>query len=305
MRKLLPLLWLGLAFSSCTCKPPAPAAVDAGPPPAPPRPKDPIQVPDTEDGVHPNYALTGPVDPLAKRLCTALHEVPRQQEAACCKQKTPPTLTELCSMVVSSALRLGALQVDEAQLQACEQAQALPLDCASAGGWNRRPAAAACSLVLKGSLAEGKRCRSSLECAGEQRCVGSGPTDLGACAPARKKSGSCGTAVDALATYLPGDLDLTRPQCEGYCDHHRCKPAVPAGQACETALQCGPGSRCEKKVCVAGLVPAGQPCDGPCAAGLVCIDKVCSPPKKAGQACKTAFECQGGCIKGVCGMKCP
>jgi hypothetical protein len=164
--------------------------------------------------------------------------------------------------------------------------------------------------VLTGKLPTGARCRSSLECQGALRCQGSGPTDLGICGPARE-SGTCGTAVDALAGLLQINLDRSHPACAGYCDHYHCGKAKAEGEACTVNLQCARGTHCGKGVCEPGdEAPLGAPCLGaPCAGGARCTGGVCALPKAAGEACHHPFECRGGCLmgdagQGTCGMRC-
>ena len=47
---------------------------------------------DDEDRVRPNYDLTGPADPVATRLCTALYWLPGHRRAKCCPGRTDQRL---------------------------------------------------------------------------------------------------------------------------------------------------------------------------------------------------------------------
>jgi hypothetical protein len=261
----------------------------------------------TTETVRPVYETAGTVEPLAVRLCQALYALPEERRAACCASRAGVVLAEACAGVLSAALRSESLGLESARLEACTGALArVYAGCEWVGPFGP-PFPQECQGLLTGRRALGEACRSSLECAGGLRCAGAGPTDAGRCSPPGEQGDSCGTAVDALATYTRQDVDTAHPQCQGLCRRHRCEAVVAAGAACETSPQCGVGKRCAAGRCSEGLAEEGQSCSGGgCAAGLRCLKGKCLVPLGAGAACSTDFECRGGCLAGArrCGMRC-
>jgi hypothetical protein len=267
--------------------------------------------------VRPVYpsVLTGPPEPLAQKLCAAVHEVPAQQRAACCKEPPGTVLTADCVRVFTYALRSKAVVLDESAVQQCTTAMSEAVkDCAWVGIFPP-PLPAACTQAIQGTVPAQGRCRSSLECAQSLRCQGAGPTEPGTCAPPLPAGQRCATGVDTLAAYTRQDqLDRMRPECRGYCDRgHVCQESLPLQGECVMSVQCGQGNRCGGGKCVAGAIgQLGAPCvGGDCAGGLRCYKLRCMQPAAAGVACETDFDCLGGCLKkdpthktGVCGPRC-
>lgn len=297
MRALLGLLLFTTGCGSCA----RPSAQDAGPE---------RSVPD--ETVQPVYAASGEPLPEAVRLCRAVHDLPEQRTAACCQRRPGVTFAEHCAGVLSAALRGGALALDPAHLDACTaELERLHAGCEWVGPAGvAMPASCETGLVV-GKLGAGKRCRSSLECEGDLRCQGAGPTDPGVCAGARAAGGACRLAVDGLAPLLGLDVDRSHPECQGYCDHHRCQQKVESGGACVSSEQCPAQEHCARKRCVArGEAAAGAACGGggDCAEGLRCLEGLCRAPKRLGEPCSTATECGGRCARGdgggVCVMGC-
>jgi hypothetical protein len=176
---------------------------------------------------------------------------------------------------------------------------------------------AACLGVLKGTLKEGARCRSSLECEGDQRCHGLGPTEAGKCGPPRRAGAGCGSGADPLAAFTRQvDADAAHPACAGFCAVRRCADLVPAGGACMISAACGPGAMCVSGKCAPGAPPpAGEPCPaGVCAEGARCVKGRCAAPKGEGEPCELDLECRGACNRegaagkpgaaGTCGKRC-
>lgn len=299
------LLLLTAALSGCPGCPDRAAAPDAAP----------STSEDEGNNVQPVYgAAEVKVPPLVARVCQALHRIPKERKAACCGESLGIELTGPCEQALAVASNDGAVTLDEAKVAACEAAiSAHYQGCDWMGPqWQELPSA--CRGLYQGNRPAGARCRSSLECVGDLRCLGAGPTDLGQCGPAAAPGTLCGTAVDALAVYTrQDDYERTHPACaQGYCDRNRCQAAKASGVECVASLQCGPGARCAGQVCVSGERGAeGEGCSGAdCALGLRCVLGRCTAPKPAGAACTHAGECRGGCLyddggaSGQCGQSC-
>lgn len=160
---------------------------------------------------------------------------------------------------------------------------------------------------MKGKIAAGQKCRSTLECTGDLRCVGVGPTTPGKCGPARAPGEVCGGTVDTLAGYVrQTDLDKRHPECRGTdrCIKHKCAAPAADGAACQTTSDCADGLQC---------VPAAMG-----APKIAIPQKKCAgrAMPKEGEACPGGvcdgndFECKGGCLKpdggdkGKCGPRC-
>jgi len=269
-----------------------------------------------DDEVRPNYPVEkgAPVDPLAERLCKALHETMETHKATCCNGRPGMVLTGECVRTLSYALRHKAVVIDPADIGKCEAAlDASYAGCDWVGGYVQFPTEA-CASVVHGTLPSGAVCRSSVECSGNLRCHGAGPTTLGRCAPAHEKGGSCGGTVDTLASYTRSDtnLDATHPECTDFCNRRVCANYLAEGAACMLTVECGPKRQCVGGKCVAGQ-PAkeGEPCKGAaCSPELLCLSGKCVAKKAAGEACANDFECKAACLKGdggkngTCGMRC-
>ncbi len=263
----------------------------------------------TGDWVRPVYETSGPTDPLAVRLCQSLYALPEERRAACCSARPGVVLADACSGVLSAALRSHSLLLEPSRVEACTAALArVYAGCGWVGPFG--PAVPGeCAGLFTGMRAAGETCRSSLECTAALTCAGAGPTDEGRCAPPGGRGASCGTAVDALATYTRQDVEAPHPECQGLCRRHRCEDAVARGAACETSQQCRPGHHCAEGLCAEGLAGVGQRCSGgDCGAGLRCLDGKCFAPRSTGAACASDLECTGGCLAVAgtrrCGMRC-
>jgi hypothetical protein len=282
--------------------------------------------------VEPVYPIepNAPADPVAQKLCTGLTELPEKKRAACCNATPGIVLTAECTRTLSAALRSKALAITAADADACLAAFDKTLDgCDWVGPFAPGPPAA-CQGIVKGLLAEGKKCRSSLECAGSLRCRGVGPTTPGTCAPPKPNGELCGGSVDSLATYVrQNDLDAQHPECAtGKCIKHRCADAVAEGGECQVTKDCQDGLQClpgtashpaakgeppkPSRTCAKKPLPTeGEACPGgACADPLQCILNKCTSRKAGGAACTSDFECRGGCLrsdggtKGTCGPRC-
>ncbi|HVE81766.1 MAG TPA: hypothetical protein VND93_02925 [Myxococcales bacterium] len=259
-----------------------------------------------DDQVRPNYDLTGPTHPLAAKLCDALHKLPLERRVECCHGGGGVTMVSQCTAMLSSALRLGAVTAEAEAVDRCAKAmEAAYAGCAWVGP-NDVPLPEVCQGLLKGTLAAGARCRSSLECQDGLRCAGSGPTDLGRCAPPGPTGLPCEISVDALAGYVRQDLRRGHSECQGWCQRRFCQDPVKEGGQCLADLQCQTGMHCAGGACVPGPVSGpGEKCSpGGCQRPLRCIQDTCRAPAEEGAACTQDYECQGGCVQTDAGSRC-
>jgi hypothetical protein len=258
-------------------------------------------------------ADAGPPDPLVRKLCGALHDLPEARRAACCSANASVVLTSECARTMTAAIAFKAVTLAAADVDACEQAMQKAYEGCDWVGPFAPEVPAACLGIVKGLLAATKRCRSSLECAADMRCHGVGPTTTGRCAPPSAAGEKCGGSADTLAGYArQNDLDTRHPECTGWCERTKCADRVALGGACSLGAACGDGKLCVAGKCAAAA-PAkiGEACPGEaCEKGALCIQGKCVAKKPAGAACAADFECLGGCLKGdagakgVCGKKC-
>lgn len=308
------------ALPACTCKgagsgPEAvPSATASAAPSASPLASSSAgSGPDAE--VRPVYPpLSGPADPRVERLCNVLHTLPAKRRGECCSFQGHGVLTDECIRNLNGALKGGAITLADADIDACEQAIKTSLtgcDWVSAAPM-LGPTPEACEHILKGKLASGASCRSSLECGEKLFCFGAGPTSPGRCGPP-KSDGFCTQPVDPLAVYTRSDLfEVVHPQCTGFCSQRRCRPFADLGAVCKVNAECGPSAHCEGGKCKTG--PNGQlgmECLGHgCAGGLRCAKGICQAPRKEGEACELNDQCRGDCVKpngadkGTCSAQC-
>jgi hypothetical protein len=282
------------------------------------------------DDVEPVYAIepNAPPVPLAEKLCAALNETQEKKRAACCKSTPGIVVNTECSRMLGAALRASAVDLAPADVDACVAAWDKTLEgCDWVGPFPPAPPAP-CMGIIKGKIASGKKCRSSLECSGSLRCLGVGPTTPGHCGPPKASGELCGGTVDPLVgfTLHTNELDKLHPECapDVRCIKHRCAAPAAEGAACQTTSDCKDGLQCVPAVagapklgaparaCKAAALPKqGEPCPGGvCGEGLSCIKNTCTSRKATGEACSADFECRGGCLKpdggakGTCGPRC-
>lgn len=253
------------------------------------------------DRIHSVYPLdAGTPDALAQRLCAALQETPVQRRAACCKTTPGIIVTSECVRMLTVALHSGAVTLAPTDVEACASAVDRTFGGCDWVGPNAPQPPAECQGIIRGTLDDGARCRSSLECKDGLRCQGVGPTDPGKCGVPRDDGSGCGTAVDPLATYArQNGYEVQHPECKGWCNRHRCEAAVAMGAPCRIDVQCGAGHICAGGKCASAAT-------GPGGAAIAAAVR-----KAAGEACASDAECTGGCVRpdggarGTCGMKCP
>jgi hypothetical protein len=249
-----------------------------------------------------------------------VQETPEKRRALCCGEKPGIVFVSACERALTAALRAGVIVLDAPAVERCVAA----VDRAYAGcewpGHQSPPLPDECQGAIQGKLTQSQPCRSSLECAADLRCHGSGPNRGGECGPAKEAGEKCGPATDALASYARQDSwEESHPECKGYCARNQCAPLIALGGACDNHASCGKGRHCIAKKCSDAALPrAGEPCaEGVCDKGYVCLANKCAARKRAGEKCTHDWECLGGCIlapdagprtdggaSGVCGRMC-
>jgi hypothetical protein len=312
---LLFVISLSSACGRCDAEKQAPTSASVAVSAAPPASVSSEAVtPSGDVGVEPVYPKTNdPPDPLAEKLCAALNDVPVKRRAECCSHPPGFSLVSECTRSLSYALRNKAVTIDVAAVDACIAAMKAVHEGCDWVGPAHVTLPSACDGIVRGSVEEGKRCRSSLECQDGYRCLGVGPTDTGVCRKPLPNGYPCALAVDSLAALTRQDnIDKQHPECVGNCAFRRCQDFVALHGACKTSAQCGAGKACIGGSCEEGSLPGeGKPCaKGSCAMGLRCEKGTCASRKSAGTTCTTDAECIGGCIRGdggkegTCGTKC-
>jgi hypothetical protein len=276
-RKLVALGVVALAAASCKSKDAA-SGVDAGPP-APDAAAAAQADESDDDEVRPVYPIDGlPPVPLAQRYCEATREVARKRREECCPSMRAYAPTDQCVRTLSSALRSGAVTVEESAIDACASAVAR----ATAGcDWvtsTGTPTDSACLGILQGTLKEGATCRSNLECEEGMRCIGLGATKPGRCAAHLAARSVCNLATDSLAVFTgQDDYDRHHPECAGYCRLRQCMDATAIGARCATSAECGAKAWCVAGACKTALPSAGEACTDACANGARCAKGICQP----------------------------
>ncbi|MFO0758582.1 MAG: hypothetical protein U0359_18965 [Byssovorax sp.] len=268
----------------------------------------------SKEEIEPVYPLTrDPPHPLAEKLCAALHDLPAKRKAECCKTTPGVTFSGECVRTLSYALGHKAVTVSEAEVDQCAAAMARSLEGCDWTSPMSPGVPPACEGILHGAIAQGERCRSSLECGEGMRCRGVGPTHVGTCEKPLPTGSLCAIAVDPLASFTRQmGFEAHHPECTGTCGRRRCVEPLAVGAPCETSAECGGKNHCIAGKCSDAPAPeAGKPClVHLCAEGARCLKGMCVTPKENGKACSDDVECKGTCrrgdggTKGVCGSYC-
>lgn len=251
-------------------------------------------------------------DPLARRLCDALHSLPAKRKQECCGAAA--SLAEACAQEVTASIRRGATSLDAARIDRCSAETERQLQgCAWVTPLQpSRPAP--CGGLLDGKLGAGLACRSSLECGDGLYCRGLSPTAAGVCRPPAETGARCEVPADNLAAFALAKDDLRHPECKGRCVKGQCLALAPLGQACVSSALCASGLNCIAGRCQALPLPRiGESCAGKtsCEAGAFCDAGTCAAVKGAGESCAQSFECRAlacikapGAAKGACADAC-
>jgi hypothetical protein len=306
---------IALVIAAAGCKrieEPGPAAADAAPQAAEPKPDEVYSQSDKE--VKPVYPVeVGEPDPRAVRLCRALHREVAEKKAKCCSTASTGDFSAECTRMLTFALREKAVAIEDAKIDACAAAVAAETEGCDWVTPFMPPPPLACRGIIDGALEQGKKCRSSLECKSGLHCRGLGPTEQGVCTAQLAESLPCGSTLDALAVQTRQEgFDDRHGECAGVCQSKRCKAFAKKGEACSTSKECGPGHHCADKKCIEGAtIEVGQPCtDDVCGPDARCSGGKCIALKVAGESCTEPFECKAACVmepgakSGKCGMKC-
>lgn len=244
------------------------------------------------------YEHNIPANPLAQKLCDALHTLPALRKKQCCKERSLGyLLTHECTRTLSIALHQKSLKFDASRLPTCIKAlEQAHQGCAWIGPWPPKTPHV-CLGLFQGARSKGQRCRSSLECQKPLHCQGLTPTRPGRCRPPFSKDTPCSVSPDPLAVYTrQDDTEQTHPVCQGYCRRFRCQAKHAPQSACVTDIQCPNGHYCDGKRCIQGaFAPAQGACSGRCAPSFRCFQRRCIKPKATGVSCTSSLECQGAC----------
>jgi hypothetical protein len=254
------------------------------------------------------------VDPSAARVCDAVHGVAARRKAQCCGGEASNFYAAECARTLGATLHAGTVDIDEPALARCSAAMQARYRTCDAVTPAPLPLAE-CQRLVRGKLASGAVCRSSLECEGNLHCEGSSATRTGVCVPPAGPGAGCGVHVDVLATYLgERDLETSHPFCTDFCSvaAHKCGPVPAAGAPCAASVNCAPGHHCLAGKCSAvALAEKGEKCGAlPCGAGLTCVFGLCRPLAQPGESCASDDDCErGGCVvegegRSICGAKC-
>jgi hypothetical protein len=241
-------------------------------------------------------AAPTPANPLAQRLCDALHAIPASRRQECCGAGAAvQTLASACASQLSALLRRGSIGLHASGIDRCAAATQSALDGCS---WVRPllpELPAACAGLVDGRLKPGAACRSSLECVDGLYCRGASEDRPGACRPPAPAGAACELPADALAAFTRAADDPRHPSCDGRCERGRCLPVALSGGACASSALCANGLRCIGGKCEARPLPRiGEDCSvgNPCEALAFCDAGKCSPLKGAGAPCRLPFECR-------------
>jgi hypothetical protein len=255
----------------------------------------------------------GTPDPMAERLCNALHTLPQTRKAQCCGTPPSSSLAGECARTLTSAVRAGAVKLVAEEIERCIEATTRQLQGCDWVTPLTRAAPQACDSLVHGQVEGGARCRSSLECTDGLFCRGLGPTTPGVCAEPAAVGTACGQGQDMLAIYTRQSAHEGRhADCAGACRAGQCTAVVGLDGACNATQECTAGTHCASGRCTTGrFAKLGEACSGDaCLEGAVCTGGVCVARKAAGERCTSPFECQAACVKqpgaasGTCGMQC-
>jgi hypothetical protein len=233
-------------------------------------------------------------DPLARRVCDALHGLPSTRRQACCGGMAS-NLAAACADALTAAIRRRAITIQGARIDRCVSETERALAGCSWVTPLLPNLPAACAGIVAGTLKEGAACHSSLECVDGLYCRGVSAAQPGVCRPPAAPRSRCELPADNLAAYARAREDPRHASCEGRCERGQCLPFIPAGGACVSSALCVPGLHCMEGKCQAKPLPGiGDACSASnvCEAGAYCDAGKCEALKEAGAACRLPFECR-------------
>jgi hypothetical protein len=253
------------------------------------------------------------VDPIAARLCHALHGLPAARRAECCG-RAGANLAGLCAAELSASLRRGAVAIDGAGVEQCTADATREL--AGCDWVSPRPPKPpdSCTRTIAGQRDRGSACHSSLECRDGLHCRGAQPERPGICVAPSPPHARCEVPADNLAAFTGLRGDPRHRECDGLCLKGQCLPLAEAGAPCSSSAACAPGLHCIAGRCEArGFPQIGEPCaeNTPCETGAYCSSGRCAAVKQAGEPCSVPSECRGlacekrpGAAVGTCAGRC-
>lgn len=261
-----------------------------------------------DDEVRPVYPQSNdPPHPTAARYCELVYEVAESKRKECCPSVAFGNFrpTTECVRTLSFALHSASVGLDPAALDACEAAIRSEAKQCDWGG--NMPSV--CKGIIRGTLDDGKSCKSTLECKEGTFCKELGVSTPGTCTKPQKEGERCSVAPDSLASFVAQDAEDKHPVCEGVCDRRKCIAPLALGAECRSAIPCGPGKRCQDMRCVNDTPPKlGEACSQSCEPGARCVAGKCAPEKRIGDGCEADAECRSAfCDKGSggkCAMNC-
>lgn len=247
-------------------------------------------------------------DPVAARLCEALHALPGKRVAECCGGPPVRQMTDACTRVLSASLADGAVRVDWSRVDACAASMTRSLEGCDWVTPSQPVPPRECRGIVEGQLAVGARCRSELDCKEGLHCA------AGVCASPEPDGAPCGRTVDKLAAETrQTNVDVTHPTCAEHCSlvTHKCEASPKIGARCFANVGCSKGQLCVDGQCAEATAGRlGLPCvGGTCEDGLRCVSGTCRAKAAPGERCANDFDCaKGGCASDgdgrVCAMTC-
>jgi hypothetical protein len=242
----------------------------------------------------PQQLAADKTQPLAEKLCSALHRVPTERRARCCGEAPITALYDECVRHLSGALARRSVSLDESRVERCAAAVASSVASCDWVAPTLPAAPPECRGVVSGNVASAGSCYSSLECAGNLHCEGQSASKPGTCRAPAALGATCGIGVDPLATYVAErGLEREKPACQAFCSliTHRCEPEPALADPCLASANCAPGQRC-----VAGRCALAE--------------HAAATRRQPGDDCRTDLDCSaGGCVsdasgRRTCQMKC-
>jgi hypothetical protein len=205
-------------------------------------------------------------------------------------------LFDECVRVLGAALQKESVELDPRAVTRCRES----VEQSFAGcDWvtpSQPLPPAACQGLLKGRVAEGGQCRSSLECVAPLHCSERAADEPGRCRAPQAIGAPCASGADPLAAYLlERDVPRTHPRCAEFCSalSQRCEALPALASACVASIHCAPGQRCIHERCANAPKPARAQAGATCASDLDCSTGGCARDgegqKRCGMKCSASM----------------